>query len=164
RDLHARNLFERTVRQSGVAHQLRGIAVDLVEISAVRRQPVIARAATHDSIERSEGAISRNLRAGGILRDAELGAIDAEAADVAVTEVRREHESVIGGDGKPTQLSGHASAGVDLRERADVDLAVFIERCQGTCVADGISDYEGIRPAFQEGDVERRRPLRVVKL
>jgi hypothetical protein len=71
---------------SGVAHQLRGIPVDLVEVGAIWRNPAIARAATHGSIDRSEGAIASNLRACWILRDTELGAVNPAAADVAVTE------------------------------------------------------------------------------
>src|SRR5262249_34015326 len=133
------------------------------EIGAIRRQPAIARAAAHDSIERSEGAISRNLRGRGILRYRELFAVDVEAGEVAVTEVRRIHESVIRGDGEPAQLRRQAPARVDLHERADVDLAVSIDGCHGAAVADSVSDDEGIRPAVQEGDVERRGPLRVVK-
>jgi len=63
------------------------------------RNPAIARAAAHGSIDRSEGAIASNLRACGILRDTELGAVNPAAADVAVTEVRGEHQAVIRGDG-----------------------------------------------------------------
>src|SRR5262249_52555945 len=163
-DLHTRDLLERTVRLRRVAHQLRGIPVDLVEIGAIRRQPAIARAAAHDSIDRSEGAISRNNRARGILRDGELFAVDAEAAEVAVAEGRRIYESVIRGDGEPAQLRRQAPARVDLHEWADVDLAVAIDGCHGAGVADSICDDEGIRPAVQEGDVEGRGPLRVLKL
>src|SRR5262249_28353846 len=102
-------------------------------------------------------------RARGILRSGERVAVDAEAAEVAVTEVRREHESVIRGDGEPAQLRRQAQARVDLYEWADVELAVSVDASQGAAVADGISDDEGIWPAVEEGDVERRGPLRVVK-
>ena len=54
-------------------------------------------------------------------------------------------------------------ARVDLHERADVDLAVFLDGAHTDAVADGISDDEGIRPTVQEGDVERRAASRVVE-
>jgi len=91
RNLDAGHFVQRTVWLSGIAHQLRGIAVDLVEIRAIWRKPVIARAAANGSIDRPEGAISQNLRARRILRNADLGAVDMVAADVAVTEARSKH-------------------------------------------------------------------------
>src|SRR5689334_14247392 len=68
-DRDACNLLKGTVRLSGVAHQFRSIPVDLVEIFAIRRQPAIAWAAANHSIDCSESAISRDLRACRILRD-----------------------------------------------------------------------------------------------
>src|SRR5258708_10950922 len=62
-NFHTGDLSERAVPVSGVAHQLRGIPVDLVEVGAIWRNPAIARAAAHGSIDRSEGAIASNLRA-----------------------------------------------------------------------------------------------------
>src|SRR5215468_4522402 len=53
------NFRERAVRPRRVAHQLRGIPIDLVETVAIRRQPAVARSAAHGSIDRPEGAISR---------------------------------------------------------------------------------------------------------
>ena len=90
-NFHARDLVKRTVRPSGVAHQFRGIPVDLIEIGTIRRNPVIARAAANGSIDRLEGAIPQNFRARRILRNADLGAVDMEAANVAVTEARGEY-------------------------------------------------------------------------
>src|SRR5262249_61945015 len=113
--------------------------VDLVEIGAIRRNPAITRSAGNGGVETSGGAIARNLRACRILGDGELIAVDAEAADVAVTEIRRVHESVIWRDGEPAQLRRQARARVDLHERADGDLAVAIDRCEGATAADGIS-------------------------
>src|SRR5262249_10269064 len=162
-NLHAGDLLKRTVRLSGVAHQFRGIPVDLVEIGAIRRNPGIARSAGDGSVETSGGAIARHLWACWIPGDAEPGAVNPVAADVAVTEVRREHESVIRRDGEPAQLRRQAWARVDLHERADVDLAVSVNGCHGAPIADGISEDKGIRPAVQEGDVERRARLRVVE-
>src|SRR5262245_54107438 len=96
RNLYAGNLLERAVRLSGVAHQFRGIPVDLVEKGAIRREPVVGRAADHGSVEPPGGAVSRNLRARGVARDLEAAAVDVEAADVAVAEVRRVHGLVVG--------------------------------------------------------------------
>jgi hypothetical protein len=86
RNSHVGDLFKRTVRLSGVAHQFRGIPIDLVEIRAIWRNPVIAGAAANGSVDRSEGAVSRNARARRILCDADLVAVDVVAANVAVTE------------------------------------------------------------------------------
>src|SRR6266851_9446250 len=95
---HASDLVKRTFRLNGVPHQFRGIPVDLVEIDPIWCHPGITRAAADESIERPERPISRNLRASGIPRDGELGAVDAVAAEVAITEVGSEHESVVRGD------------------------------------------------------------------
>src|SRR4029077_347096 len=103
-NLRAGDLLERTVRLRRVAHQLRGVPVDLVEIGPIRRNPAIARSAGDSGVETSGGAIARNLRTRGILDDAEPGAVDPVAADVAVTEVRRIDEPIIRGDGEPAQL------------------------------------------------------------
>src|SRR5262245_176702 len=62
RNLYAGNLLERAVRLSGIAHQFRGIPVDLVEKDAIRCEPVVGRAADHGSVEPPGGAVSRNLR------------------------------------------------------------------------------------------------------
>ena len=148
----------------GVADQLRGIPIDLIEIRAIRRDPVVGRATGHGSVERPGGAVSRNLRARRVLRDFQAAVVDVEGADVAVAEVRSEHRSVVRGNRRPTQLGGHACARVDLHERADVDLAVFLDGAQADAIADGIPDDEGIRPTVQEGDVERRAASRVVEL
>ena len=128
---HAGDLLKRTVRLSGVAHQFRSIPVDLVEICAIRRQPVIAGAAANRSIDRSEGAISWNLRARRILRDGEHVAVDAEAAEVAVTEVRSKHQSVIRRDRQPAQFRGHACARVDRHDRANGDFAFCVDAADG---------------------------------
>ena len=79
-NFHTGDLSERAVPVSGVAHQLRGIPVDLVEVGAIWSNPAIARAAAHGSI-----AIASNLWAWWILRDTELGAVNPAAADVAVS-------------------------------------------------------------------------------
>src|SRR5262249_50118906 len=90
-------------------------------------------------------------------------AVDVIAADVAVAEVRGVDGPVVRRYAQPTQLSRHACARVDLDERADADLAVFLNGAHGAAVADGISDDEGIRLAVQEGDVERRPASAVVE-
>src|SRR4029077_15758319 len=105
-------------------------------------------AAGHGCVETSGGAVSWNLRARGILRDFEPFAIDAIAGDVAVTEVRRGHESVVRRAAEPAQLRRQACACVDFHQWAYVNLAIYIDGCQGASVANGISDDEGIRPAF----------------
>src|SRR5260370_6960219 len=141
----------------GVADQFRSISVYLVQMLAIWRNPVIAWAAANGSIDRPEGAISRNLPARRILRDADLGAVDAVAANVAVTEVRSEHRSVIRGDGQPAQFRGLACARVERHERADADPTVCIDAAHDEPVASRYSVNESIRPAVQEGHVERPR-------
>src|SRR6516225_8234314 len=84
-NLRAGDLFERTVRLRRIAHQLRGIPVDLVEIGAIRRNPAITRSTGDGCVETPGGAIARNLRACLVLRDEELFAVDAVAAKAAVT-------------------------------------------------------------------------------
>src|SRR5262245_61635542 len=76
---HAGDLLERTIRMSGVPHQFRGICVDLVEIGAIWRDQVVARAADHGSVEPPGGAVSRNLRARGVGRDFQSAAVDVVA-------------------------------------------------------------------------------------
>src|SRR5260370_10762545 len=147
----------------GVADQFRSISVYLVQMLAIWRNPVIAWAAANGSIDRPEGAISRNLPARRILRDADLGAVDAVAANVAVTEVRSEHRSVIRGDGQPAQFRGLACARVERHERADADPPVCIDAAHDDPVAGSYSVDEGIRPTVQEGYVERRGASRVVE-
>src|SRR5216684_4575245 len=63
RNARAGDLVERTIPLDGVAHQFRGVPVNLVEIGTVWRQPDVVRAAADDSADPPEGAISRNLRA-----------------------------------------------------------------------------------------------------
>src|ERR1700722_5518354 len=164
RNLHAPDFFQRAVRMGGVARQFRSVAVDLIEIRAVRRNPGVGRTADHGSVEPSGGAVSWNLWACGIARDFEAAAVDVETADVAVAEVRGEHRSVVRGHLQPAQLRGHACARVDLYDRADVDVAVFFDGAQADAIADSISDDEGIRPTVQEGNVERRAAPCVVEL
>src|SRR5215510_5250569 len=162
-NLRAGDFLERTVGLRRVAHQLRGVAVDLIQIGTIRRNPAIAGSTRHARVETSGGPVARNLRARGILRDGEPVAVDAEAADVAVPEVRRKYESVIWGDAEPAQLRRQAGARVDLQQWADVEPSVCIDSSHGASVADGISDDERIRPAVQEGDVERRAGLPVLE-
>src|SRR5215510_8958188 len=162
-NLHARDLLERPVRLRGVPHQLRGIAVDLVKIGAIRRNPVVGRATGDVSTESPGGAVSGNSRARWIARDLQAAAVDAIAADVAVAEVGRVDGPVVRRYGQPAQLGGQTCAGVDFHERADADLAVFLDGAHGAAVADGVSDNEGIRSPVQEGDVERRAASGVVE-
>src|SRR5262249_14406006 len=95
RNFYAGDLVERTVRLSGIPNQLRGIAVNLVEIGAIRRNPAVARSAGDIPAERPGGAVSRNLRACGITGDFQASAVDLEAGNVAVTEVRSVQHPVI---------------------------------------------------------------------
>src|SRR5580692_2954416 len=84
-NLHTRDFLQGAVRMRGVADQLRGIPIDLIEIRAIRRDPVVGRATGHGSVERPGGAVSRNLRARRVLRDFQAAIVDVEGADVAVT-------------------------------------------------------------------------------
>src|SRR5262249_50816979 len=156
RNLHTADLAERPVRLRRVTHQFRRIAVDLVKIRAVRRDPAVGWAAGDVSTESPGGAVSRNLRACRVARDFQAGSVDTVAADVAVAEVRGVDGPVVGRYGQPAQLRGQARARVDLHERANPDLAVLLDGTHGASVADGKSNDEGIRPTVQEGDVERR--------
>src|SRR5262249_4954065 len=54
-------------------------------------------------------------------------------------------------------------ARVDLYERADADLAVFLDGAHRAPVTDGKSDDEVIWPTVQERDVERRAASRVAE-
>src|SRR4029077_20630791 len=83
--------------------------------------------------------------------------------DVAVTEERSEHRSVIRRDGQPAQFGGLACTRVDPHERAVVGPAVCVDAAHDEPVADGRSDDEGIRPGVQEGYVERRTASPVVE-
>src|SRR5262249_32964277 len=141
---HTGDLVERTIRLSGIAHQFRGIAIDLIEISAIGCNPAITRAAGDVSTERPGCAVARNLRTRGIARELQATPVDMEAADVAVAEVRRVYRLVIRGDCQPAQLGRQACARVDLHERADANRAVFLDGSHGAPVTDGISDDEGI--------------------
>src|SRR5215813_9688724 len=82
RDFHAGDFVERAILPNRVAHQFARIPVNLVQESAVRRDPVVARAAGNVSAESSGRAIAFDFRAGGILGDRELAAVDLEAADI----------------------------------------------------------------------------------
>src|ERR1700722_4923348 len=82
-NLHAAHFLERAIRLRGIAHELRGVAVDLVEIRVVRAKPTVGRAAGHGSVEPPGGAVSRNLRARWIARDFQAVTVDAVAADIA---------------------------------------------------------------------------------
>src|SRR5215467_7505948 len=163
-NLNARDFFERTIRLSGVPYQLRSIPIDLVQESSIGRQPIVARAAGDGGVETPGGAISWNLWARRILRDFESFAVNAVAGEIAVTEVRREHEVVIRRDSGPAQLRWQPRPSVNLHDRADGNLAVSINGCQGASVANRISDDEGIRPAMQKSEIERRCPFSVLEL
>src|SRR5215468_8905292 len=73
-NLHAGDLVERPVWLRSVTHQFRGIAVDLVKIRAIRRSPVVARAAGDVSTEPPGGTVSRNPRARRIAHDFQAAA------------------------------------------------------------------------------------------
>src|SRR4030095_4139827 len=105
-----------------LAHQFRGIAVDLVQIGAIRRNPVIGWSAGNGCVEPSGGAIPRNLFARRILSDLETVAAEAERGGAAVAEVGCIHELVIRRDRQPAQLGGQAWACIDLREWADAEV------------------------------------------
>src|SRR4029077_6086621 len=137
--------------------------VDLIEKGAIRRHPIVARAAADVSTKTPEGAIALDVGARGILRDSDLGAVDMEGGDVAVPENRTVQESVIGGDGQPTKFSDRASPCVDGYHLADANSTVFVNAAQADSVTDGVSDDEGIRPGVQEGDVERRTATSVLE-
>src|SRR6266849_111865 len=151
------NLLQRAVRFGGIPHQLRRIPVDLVEVFTIWRNPAVARSAADVSTKPPEGAIALDVGACRILRDSDLETVvDTEAGDVAVPENRTVQESVIGGHGQPAKFSGRASLCVDRYDPVDANSAIFVDSGQGHSIADGISDDERIRPAFQESDVERR--------
>src|SRR5262249_45127972 len=154
---------QRTVRLRGVPHEFRGVSVDLIEIRAVRCEPAVARPAGDGRIQTSRRAVARNSCTRRILRDLEALAVEAKRADVAVAEIRRIHGSISRRDGEPAQLGRQPGAGVDLHQRTHLEFPVSIDGSYGTPVADRISDDEGIRLAVQEGDVERRSPLRVLE-
>ena len=79
--------------------------------------------------EASSISISRNLDACWILRDFEFLAVNAEGAYVAVAEVRRKHESVVGRDGGPAELGRQPRACINFHQRADADIAILVDRC-----------------------------------
>src|SRR5580698_9795097 len=58
-NLHAAHFLERAIRLRGVANELRGVTVNLVEIRVIRAKPAIGRAAGHGSVEPPGGAVSR---------------------------------------------------------------------------------------------------------
>src|SRR4029077_13857968 len=162
-NLHASNFLERAIRLRRVTHQLRGVPIDLVEIVSIRRNPAITRAAANISTERPVGAVSRDLRARRIARDAELSTVDVEGGDVAVPEVRSVQHSVIRRDRQRAQFSGLACARVERHEGADAEPTIFVDVAYADAVADGISEDECIRPIVQEGDIERRTASPVMK-
>src|SRR5215813_8396162 len=116
RNLDGGYFFERTVRLRGITNQLRCIPINLVQETAIGRNPVIARSAGNRCVQTSRGAISWNLGARWILYDFKSLAVDAVAADVAVTKIGREHKPVIRRDCQPTQFGRQARACVDLHD------------------------------------------------
>src|SRR5262249_56513412 len=111
-----------SARLGGVADDRPRLPVDLIQVGAIRREPAVARAAGYGRVETPRGAVARNSRAGGVLRDLQTSAVDVERADVAVAEVRRENESVIRRDREPAQLGWQTGARVDLRQPAPVEI------------------------------------------
>src|SRR5262249_56115833 len=91
-NLDAGDLIKRTVRRCGIGHKFGGVGINLVEIGAIRRNPVICRSARNGSVEPPGGAISRYLWARWVLRDFQPFAVYTKRADIAVAEVRRVHE------------------------------------------------------------------------
>src|SRR5262245_6350104 len=162
-DRDAGDLLQRTVVVCGVADEFGGVSVNLKQVRAVRRNPVVARSAGDGCIETSGRSIAWNSRARGILRDLQAPAVDTKRADVAVTEIRCVDHSVIRGNGDPTQLRRQACGRIDLHQRTDAEIPVAIDGSHRAPVADGISDDEGIRLAVQEGNVERRTRLPVLE-
>src|SRR5215469_7369301 len=140
RNPYAGDFSERTVRLCGVADQFRRIAIDLVEMRTVGRDPDIAGTAAHRAVEGTKSAIARNPRARRILGDFETVTVDAIAADVAVAKIRRIDGLVVRCDSQPAQFRRQPSAGIDLYERADLDLATGIDRAQHTTITDGGAD------------------------
>src|SRR5580704_6964990 len=157
------NLLQRAVWLGGVPDQLRGVPVDLVEKGAIRRHPIVARAAADVSTKPPEGAIALDVWARRILRNSDLGAVDMEGGDVAVPENRSEQESVIGGDGQPAKFSDRASPCVDRYDLADANSAVFVNAAHADSVTDGVCEDESIRSVVQESDVERRTATSVLE-
>src|SRR5260370_29707814 len=143
RNPHTADLPQRTVRLNGVAHQFRGIPVNLVEIGAIRGHPAIARAATDVATKRPEGAVSGNSRARWILRYGYSAAVDVEGRQVAVTEVGRVHRSVVRRNAQPAQFGGPAHGRIDLYYLTDRCRAVLVGLARCNTVTDGISDDEG---------------------
>src|ERR1700722_8429921 len=116
RYLHVADFAKRAIRLGSVCDQLRRVTVDLIDISAVRRDPDIARSGANSAIERSEGAVTRHFRAGRVLCNLQAFRSNAVAADIAVTEVRRKHSLVIRRHGQPAKLRRQSGAGIDLDE------------------------------------------------
>src|SRR5215813_15455180 len=96
RDCNAGDFIQRSVWLRRISDEFRGVPVDLIEIRSVWRKPVVARSTADVAAECPERAVSRNLGAGGVLRDLQPLAVDVKRADVAVAEVRRIHDAVIG--------------------------------------------------------------------
>src|SRR5262249_53472564 len=155
--------FQRAVRFGGVAHQFRGIPVNLVQIGAIRRDPIVAGAAADVSTKPPEGAIALDVGACGILRDSDLEAVDMEGTEVAVPENRSVQESIIRGDSQPAKFSDLASPCVDRYDLADANSAIFVDSAQGHSIAHSLPDDEGIRSVVQESDVERRTASSVLE-
>src|SRR5215813_522542 len=104
RDLDACHFFERAVRLRGVANQSRRVPVDLVQECAIRRYPVIGRSAGDGCVETSGRAISQDFRTSWVACDFESSAVNAIAGDVAVSEVRCEHELIVRRNAEPAQF------------------------------------------------------------
>src|SRR5262249_39303516 len=85
RDRRARDFLERSVRLRRIAHELRRVRVDLVQVRAVRREPAVARAAADGVVQGAKRAVALDLRARGVARDLEPVAVDLERRHVAVT-------------------------------------------------------------------------------
>ena len=152
----ARDGVEPAVILNRVTDQLGCVAVDLVQVRAVGREPVVARAAADGPVERPERAVSRDLGARRVLGDREHVALDAVGGDVAVAEVGREHSAVIGADRQPAQLRRQTRARVDLDDRPGRHLAVRVERRERQAIGDGIADDELVWAVVQEQREPRR--------
>src|SRR5215813_2290376 len=73
---NAGNLLQRAVRFGSVPHQLRSVRVELIEVVAVWRNPVVAGTAADVPAEASEGAIALYDGASRILCNSDIEAID----------------------------------------------------------------------------------------
>src|SRR5260370_7396616 len=147
RNPHTADLPQRTVRLNGVAHQFRGVPVNLVEIGAIRGHPAIARAATDVATKRPEGAVSGNSRARWILRYGYGAAVDVEGRQVAVTEVGRVHRSVVRRNAQPAQFGGPAHGRIDLYYLTRAHRAAFVGLAHPNTLPPGLSHESTIPPS-----------------